>query len=111
MMVMSDNLTAAKPLLQKFDIPATMFVCPAYLGREFWWEELERIIHESPYNSRYTAPSGRGEDHFEWNVQRANTKSACRYESAAIASILLHLLYNHLSPLGQKDREDALKRS
>ena len=40
-----DNLTAAKPLLERFDVPATIFVVSGYVdsGRPFWWDELERI--------------------------------------------------------------------
>jgi peptidoglycan/xylan/chitin deacetylase (PgdA/CDA1 family) len=42
----ADNLYAAKPLLEKFNIPATMFVASGHIGheREFWWDELEKII-------------------------------------------------------------------
>ncbi|MFY9558249.1 MAG: polysaccharide deacetylase family protein, partial [Blastocatellia bacterium] len=38
----ADNLTAAKPLLEKHDIPATVFIATGYTGadREFWWDEL-----------------------------------------------------------------------
>src|SRR5215831_16190313 len=45
----ADNLYAAKPLLERFDIPATVFVVTGYVGqdREFWWDELEKIIFGS----------------------------------------------------------------
>ncbi len=41
-----DNLLAAEPLLRQYDVPATVFVSSGYTdrGREFWWDELERII-------------------------------------------------------------------
>ncbi len=41
-----DNLTQALPLLQHFDIPATVFIASAYLDQEheFWWDELERLL-------------------------------------------------------------------
>ena len=41
-----DNLSNAKPLLEKFDCPATVFVTSGAVGqnREFWWDELERIL-------------------------------------------------------------------
>lgn len=41
-----DNLYTAKPLLEKYDIPATVFMTTGRLGRdrEFWWDELERIF-------------------------------------------------------------------
>jgi peptidoglycan/xylan/chitin deacetylase (PgdA/CDA1 family) len=41
-----DNLDRAKPLLETYNIPATVFVSTGYLGcqREFWWDELARIL-------------------------------------------------------------------
>jgi len=41
-----DNLLEAKPLLQRFEVPATFFITTGYLGtqREFWWDELERVL-------------------------------------------------------------------
>jgi peptidoglycan/xylan/chitin deacetylase (PgdA/CDA1 family) len=42
----ADNLLEAKPLLERYDVPATFFLCPGLLdgSREFWWDELEHII-------------------------------------------------------------------
>lgn len=44
----ADNLIAARPLLEEHRVPATVFVCTGNLGtrREFWWDELERILLE-----------------------------------------------------------------
>lgn len=39
----ADNLSAALPVLERFGIPATVFVVSGYLGREFWWDELARL--------------------------------------------------------------------
>jgi peptidoglycan/xylan/chitin deacetylase (PgdA/CDA1 family) len=42
----ADNLHNAKPLLERHDIPATVFVASGYIGRkrEFWWDELDRLL-------------------------------------------------------------------
>jgi len=42
----ANNLTEAVPLLEKYDVPATIFVTTGYLGRadEFWSDELERLV-------------------------------------------------------------------
>ncbi len=42
----ADNLYHAKPLLERYNIPATVFVTTGYIGqqREFWWDELERLL-------------------------------------------------------------------
>jgi peptidoglycan/xylan/chitin deacetylase (PgdA/CDA1 family) len=41
-----DNLTNAKPLLERYDIPATVFVTTGYIGRqrEFWSDQLESVL-------------------------------------------------------------------
>jgi peptidoglycan/xylan/chitin deacetylase (PgdA/CDA1 family) len=41
-----DNLKTAAPLLDRFAIPATMFLTTGYFsaGREYWWDELDRLI-------------------------------------------------------------------
>jgi peptidoglycan/xylan/chitin deacetylase (PgdA/CDA1 family) len=41
-----DNLYNAKPLLERYGIPATVFVITGYIGdeREFWWDELDRLF-------------------------------------------------------------------
>ncbi len=42
----ADNLYNAKPILEKYSIPATIFVTAGMVGsnREFWWDELDKII-------------------------------------------------------------------
>ncbi|MEH2367734.1 polysaccharide deacetylase family protein [Nostoc sp.] len=42
----ADNLHYAKPILERYSIPATVFVSTGYIGkeREFWWDELERLL-------------------------------------------------------------------
>lgn len=42
----ADNLWNAKPLLEQYEVPATIFVTAGYVGKddEFWWDDLERII-------------------------------------------------------------------
>jgi peptidoglycan/xylan/chitin deacetylase (PgdA/CDA1 family) len=39
-----DQLFEAKPLLEKYEIPATFFVSTGYLDSDFWWNELEEIL-------------------------------------------------------------------
>jgi peptidoglycan/xylan/chitin deacetylase (PgdA/CDA1 family) len=41
-----DNYINARPILEKLNVPATIFVSSGYSGtkREFWWDELERLI-------------------------------------------------------------------
>lgn len=41
-----DNYLYARPILEKYAVPATVFVATGCIGKEkeFWWDELERII-------------------------------------------------------------------
>jgi peptidoglycan/xylan/chitin deacetylase (PgdA/CDA1 family) len=42
----ADNLLKARPLLEKNDCPATVFVTTGFAGsdREFWWDELDKLF-------------------------------------------------------------------
>ena len=42
-----DSYTNALPILEKYDVPATVFVCSGNIDTtdEFWWDELERVIY------------------------------------------------------------------
>ena len=64
-----NNLLNAKPILEKFEIPATVFVCAGWVGRddELWWDQLERALlltMELPNQLELNVDG----QHFEWNV-------------------------------------------
>ena len=42
----ADNLHVAKPLLERHEFPATLFITTGQINnpREFWWDELERVL-------------------------------------------------------------------
>jgi peptidoglycan/xylan/chitin deacetylase (PgdA/CDA1 family) len=42
----ADNLYHAKPTLERYEIPTTVFLITGHIGhtREFWWDELERLL-------------------------------------------------------------------
>jgi peptidoglycan/xylan/chitin deacetylase (PgdA/CDA1 family) len=42
----ADNLHNARPLLERYDVPATIFIPSGFLGseNEFWWDELDRLL-------------------------------------------------------------------
>ena len=41
-----DNLTQAKPVLERYEAPATVFITTGMLQceNEFWWDELDRLL-------------------------------------------------------------------
>ena len=49
----ADNLYEAVPVLQRFDIPATVFVATDAVdhAREFWWDDLERLVAPTEYDA------------------------------------------------------------
>ena len=42
----ADNLYCAKPILERYEVPATVFVTAGQVGldRECWWDELDRLL-------------------------------------------------------------------
>jgi peptidoglycan/xylan/chitin deacetylase (PgdA/CDA1 family) len=42
----ADSLHEAAPALERYQVPATVFLATGFLGseREFWWDELERLL-------------------------------------------------------------------
>ena len=49
----ADNFHNASPLLQRYEVPATFFIATGAIDsrREFWWDELERIVCQSDNGS------------------------------------------------------------
>jgi peptidoglycan/xylan/chitin deacetylase (PgdA/CDA1 family) len=71
-----DAYTAARPILHQLDCPATVFVTTAMIGsnREFWWDELARIVLGSPSLppslGAGSAPDGAARRKLCWAVRR-----------------------------------------
>lgn len=45
-----DNFTAAKPILEKYNVPATFYLTTRFTAekKSFWWDELEQLILATP---------------------------------------------------------------
>lgn len=66
----ADNLSTARPLLERFGIPATFFVAVGGIdaSTEFWWDALERIVLQTDsLPERLTLASERGPS--EWSIR------------------------------------------
>ena len=71
-----DNLLAAKPILERHGLPATVFLASGWLGRErpFWWDELTRLVFEPPSLPADLAVTiGGGE--FRWTVTASSRRA------------------------------------
>jgi peptidoglycan/xylan/chitin deacetylase (PgdA/CDA1 family) len=116
----ADNLMAAVPLLAAAEMPATVMVSTAPLthGREFWWDELERLLlcaGSLPQRVRLTI----GDQAEEWDlsgVEEWSDADAARCSSWTVMDAALptarHRLYLQLSarlkPLTERERERVL---
>jgi peptidoglycan/xylan/chitin deacetylase (PgdA/CDA1 family) len=52
----ADNFHEALPILSRWDVPATFFVAsgPVSRGREFWWDDLDRLVSAEQYGDTWT---------------------------------------------------------
>jgi peptidoglycan/xylan/chitin deacetylase (PgdA/CDA1 family) len=70
----ADTLYQAKPTLEKYAIPATVFVCTGYAGKEFWWDELDRLVRLSRAEVG-TLCLDLGQSRFVWNQSDASPEA------------------------------------
>lgn len=116
----ADSQTLIHPMLEHYDVPATVFVASGHVGtqREFWWdaierpllspgrlpEHLDRSIAGLEYRlngaARYDAESF--ERHRHWNLGHDDDPTP-RHQ-------LFRSLYQHLQPLAAEDREKVIDR-
>jgi len=77
----ADNLHHAKPLLQQYNIPATVFVTTGHIGkeREFWWDELERILLQPSKLPQQLRLVINGKTH-QWELGKASNYSQEDYQ-------------------------------
>ena len=86
----ADNLYEAKPVLEKYGIPATVFVCSGYRGREFWWDELDRLVKASKSDVGALRLKV-GEKSFRWDQAQASVEA-----SFDVRRKFRHALYHFL---------------
>ncbi len=46
----ADVLSAAKPVLERYEVPATVFVATGFIGGRFWWDEF--AAHDAPVSRK-----------------------------------------------------------
>ncbi|WP_224996723.1 polysaccharide deacetylase family protein [Cesiribacter sp. SM1] len=115
----ADNFTTALPLLQKWQIPATIFVTTQNIGRqkEFWWDELERIVVQTPVlPQQLSMPVG--ERPFSFNLKEETSLTAALQQkhrawvatsdAPTLRTQLYLRLWEQLSPLTDPEQQQAL---
>jgi peptidoglycan/xylan/chitin deacetylase (PgdA/CDA1 family) len=98
----ADVLHQAKPLLERCQIPATVFVSTGFLGREFWWDKLERGLLSAARSPEQLSLQAR-DDSYEWVSGDPRQRPAPGSWQDAVQSIYRSLLF--LSPV---EREKAM---
>jgi peptidoglycan/xylan/chitin deacetylase (PgdA/CDA1 family) len=92
--------TAAGPVLERFDCPATVFITTGLIGspREFWWDEVSHIVLESGYTGVLEVAAGGSPIHFDLSDRSALRKThdalwaqLGKLESSERSDILLDL--------------------
>lgn len=75
-----DNFITAAPLLERFAVPATMFLTTGYFSaaREYWWDELERfILGPGPRTGMLTVESKRGPRRWSYETGACCSSEPC----------------------------------
>jgi peptidoglycan/xylan/chitin deacetylase (PgdA/CDA1 family) len=98
-----DNLYCTKPLLERYSIPATVFVATGYLGGEFWWDELERILL-SPLTLPGRLSLSIDGSFYEW-VLSDIAHMRPKQEPSSSRHALLLSLHKRLLPLSSIERQ------
>jgi peptidoglycan/xylan/chitin deacetylase (PgdA/CDA1 family) len=77
----TDNLMNAKPVLERYDVPATVFVTTGYVGKErdFWWDELEKLLLQRDALPPMLRLNISGKVH-EWDLSfPSNSREICEH--------------------------------
>jgi peptidoglycan/xylan/chitin deacetylase (PgdA/CDA1 family) len=97
-----DNLHVAKPLLERYEVPATVFVASGYLGREFWWDQLDRILPRRATLPNQVSLTIGGIVH---RLQEAGPRSTAAWRERSLA-----WLYRLLQPLTEEERQQVMEQ-
>lgn len=95
----ADNLANAKPLLEKYEVPATVFVVAGCLGATFWWDRLTDALlgpTRLPDHLRLTVA---GRTH-EWRLASGDPRQRRR---------LLRQLFRTVRDLRESERQQTLE--
>jgi peptidoglycan/xylan/chitin deacetylase (PgdA/CDA1 family) len=102
------DLRLAQVLLERHQLPATVFVSPAYLGREFWWDELARtLLSPETLPDRFVLDVGGSS--YTWAVEAPSQTSQKRTQFSPRRR-LLQDLYRALLPLSFQERQEPIEQ-
>jgi peptidoglycan/xylan/chitin deacetylase (PgdA/CDA1 family) len=115
----ADNFHTAKPVLERYEVPATFFIVSGHVGqpREFWWDELDRLLLQpvslpasfrldldgSVLDADLTGATEYAREDYErnWNWRAWDPPPTPRHA-------LYYSLWQRLQPMTETDRQQAL---
>jgi peptidoglycan/xylan/chitin deacetylase (PgdA/CDA1 family) len=116
----ADNLHYARPVLERYDFPALVFVISGRVGhkREFWWDDLDRLLLQPGQLPESLTLQVNGQP-FRWKLAEAseyNQADARRHsrwrageEPPTSRHALYHSLWKILKPLPGGKRQTVLE--
>lgn len=104
----ADNLYQAKPLLERYDVPAACFVATGKLEErsEFWWDELESLLFETKILPDFLSLTVNGKT-YSWLLSEQEPVTASQSDSAPrswrvweeCVPTPRHKIYRELAPI------------
>jgi len=116
-----DNFLVARPLLEKYELPATFFIASGNIGSkaEFWWDELEQLILFSEHlphrfameiNGNCIASDLEQETQLTESLQQLNSRwNACEQAPPSSRCGLFFDLWQALKPLPATTQQELLQ--
>ena len=86
-----DNYTAARPLLEKYQLPATFFITTGNIdsGSEFWWDELEQVVPDELYLNTWEKLLPLSHERQQQELRRLRLLKSARPEYLSMSSAQL----------------------
>lgn len=117
----ADNFHIAKPLLEKYELPATFFIPTINIGqqKEFWWDELEHLILFEKQLPEYLSININGNkielglvDEQQLNAEIISKHIAWKayeQEPPTLRASLFYKIWEALKPLNNEQQQEHLE--
>jgi len=116
----ADNYFTAKPLLEKYNLPATFFITSKNIDSkdEFWWDELDKIVLQSPTLPQTLSLEINGQSFFHDLADETllteelqhKHKNYIAYKPETLRSELYYKLWEYFSPMPVKEQLQLMKQ-
>jgi peptidoglycan/xylan/chitin deacetylase (PgdA/CDA1 family) len=95
----ADNYYQAKPLLEQYEVPATVFVVTGCMGKSYWWDELSNIFFQPE-----TLPKS-----LNLSVDGHSFKGQIRDDSESSRMRIMRSLHQQMKLISEENRQRMLK--